>query len=600
MTSLAARCALLAPALVLALVAADSAFAQAAQVTTDVGPHYVGEPVAIRVTAVGFEEEPTPEIQVPPTHDGRLELVGVSPSVSQSITIVNGHMSRTREVTHVFQFRFVAARSGNVSLGPFEIHQAARSASVAAVRLSIQQMPTNEDVRVELKLPEGELFVGERVPVTVSFSLERSLQKNLLGYTLRVPLFEEESSFRFLDDEDATGDTDVVVQTADGNLQLRGSTQETTRGDKRYTTVSVTRTMVPLAPGHHSIPGAWLSVEEGTRFRRDFFGGRRATQVRRWRAEDGARVVEVAAIPGQAQPPSFGGAIGRGFSLEVSADRTVIQVGDPVTLTLVLRGDGLETASLPPLDAEGLLPPDRFRVPEGRPTGEIEGDSKRFTVVVRVLDDSVSEIPALAYSWFDPDTRQYETTHSRPIALSARPAEVIGAGDVQVRAASEAPAEASSAPAAASPTAPLALAGVDLAIERDPDRVLGSRMGFGGAWLAPLLYLGSLGLVTGAWLDRRRRRVDPVRVRRRRLIDEQLERLREAPGLAPGDGAAEVARAIRNVLRELPEASTPDIDAVLGECDARSYAPPGAQVALDEIRIGRVRDWLERLRGEVR
>lgn len=585
-----------------ALCLAESVLAQAAQVTTDVGPHYVGEPVAIRVTAVGFDEEPTPQAEVPAPTAGRLDLVGVSPSVSQSITIVNGRMSRTREVTHVFQFRFVAERAGNVRLGPFEIRQGGRSASVPVVRLAIQEMPSNEDVRVELRLPEGEIFVGERVPVTVSFSLERSLQKNLLGYTLRVPLFDEQSAFRFLDDGDpSVGDTNVVIETGDDSLELRGQTRQTTRDGKPYTTVSVTRTLVPLVPGRHRIPGPSLSVEEGTRFRRDFFGGRRATQVRRWRAEGAPRTLVVAPIPGLAQPPSFGGAIGRGFSLEVSADRTVVQVGDPITLTFELRGEGLETASLPPLDAEGLLPPDRFRVPDGVPTGEIQGDTKRFSAVVRVLDPEVREIPELAYSWFDPDSKRYETTHSRPIALAARPAEVIGAGDVQVRADDRTPSAPGPTSGARTPAPPgLALTGADLAIERDPERVLGSHLRFGGPWLVPLLYLAASGLVAGAWLDRRRRRVDPARVRRRRLLDEQLARLDAASGRASAEAAGEVARAIRSVLRELPDASRPEIDEVLGACDARSYAPQGAQPPLDERLVTTARDWLVALRGELR
>ena len=55
--------------LALSSAIADSANAQAAKVTTDVGPHYVGEAVSIRVTAVGFEEDlpPTAEVPLPTT-----------------------------------------------------------------------------------------------------------------------------------------------------------------------------------------------------------------------------------------------------------------------------------------------------------------------------------------------------------------------------------------------------------------------------------------------------------------------------------------------------------------------------------------------------
>ena len=358
---------------------------------------------------------------------------------------------------------------------------------------------------------------------------------------------------------------------------------EEREGGKRFTVVSVTRTMIPLSAGQLTIAGASISVEEGVRFRRDFFGGRRATQVRRWRAESPERKLAVRPIPGREQPPSFGGAIGRGFSLDVSADRTVVQVGDPITLTITLRGEGLESASLPPLDAEGLLSAEQFRVPSGIPTGERQGDAKQFTAVVRVLDDRVREIPALAYSWFDPKTKEYETTYSRPIALAARAAEVIGAGDVQVsQAVEETPSPLAEALTGTARSGSLRLTGADLAIEQDPGAVLGARASLGGRWLAPSLYAGSLLLVVAAWVDRRRRQVDPEEVRKARVLADARAAVRGAGQLPAAEGARAIAQALRQVLREHPETSRTELDAVLAACEALEYAPEGAAGALDE------------------
>lgn len=583
---------------------ARAAFPQTAQLATEPGPHYAGEPVSIQITAAGFDEDPPPVVEVPNPPDGRLELVGMSPSVSESITIVNGRLSRTREVTHVFQLRFVSDHAGDVPLGPFEISQGNRVATLPMIHVRLRDVPSNDDVAVELRIGQGSggsLFVGERVPVTVSFTLEGSMRQNLVDYTLRVPFFDDQQNFRFLDQGHDEGDTKVVLETAQGQLELRGRSRDHVENGKHYTTVTVTRTLVPLVPGRHRVPAASFSVEEGIRFRRDFFGGRRATQLRRWRAETAERVVEVQAIPGQERPGSFAGAIGRGFTLEVSADRTVVQVGDPITLTLEVHGDGLETASLPPLDAPGLLPAASFRVPEGPYAGEIVGDAKRFTLLVRVLDDEVSEIPGLAYSWFDPDTRQYETTHSRPIALSVRAAEVIGARDVEVPA-GRTPAEPTRTEPPAAGTAEasaharsFALTGADLAIEPDPGRALRGGSAWGGAWLPPTLYAGSLLLVVLAVVDRRRRDADPEDARRARVVSRERARLRDASERRAADGAALAAEALRRLLREVPEASDADLDALLGECDASSYAPPGLESSLPADFFERAQAQAERL-----
>jgi hypothetical protein len=215
------------------------------------------------------------------------------------------------------------------------------------------------------------------------------------------------------------------------------------------------------------------------------------------------------------------------------------------------------------------------------PTGDIDGDAKRFTAVVRVLSDKVSEIPALAYSWFDPFSRGYQTTHSRPIALSVRSAEVIGARDVEVSEArgdvdefevGSASAASDSRPRARS----FALTGADLGIVHDPLVVLAGVDVWGGAWLPRTLYAGSALLLGLAVWDRRRRQVDPEQARRGRLFAEEVARVKQAASVE------EIAQALRRMLREKPAASTQEIDTFLGECDARSYAPSGSELGLDK------------------
>ena len=473
--------------------------AQDVQVAVDPGPHYVGDAISIRLTVRGLEEQPTPQASAPDPTNGSLEFAGVSPSVSQSITIINGRMGRTREVSHVFQFRFVASRPGRVEVGPFQVTQGSTRVGSPSVRLAVQDIPSSDSVAVEVKLPKGPFYVGERIPVRVEFALEKSLQQNVLSYDLRAPLFDRQQQFRVLEAGEP-GDTKVVLQTAAGALELSGTTRSIGRGGRTFVVVSLERTIVPLSAGSHELPAATLSVQEGVRWRRDFFGGRRATQLRRWRAQDRARTLDVKSIPGGGRPASFAGAIGSGFTLDVAADRTVVQVGDPISLTFTLRGDGLETARLPPLDAPGLLPGRAFRVPAGDLTGEIVGDAKRFRAVVRVLEERVDEIPALAYSWFEPSSQKYQTTHSRPIALAVRSAEVIGAADVQGD-----PAPGSSALPDRDPTAPtaegevgvrarsFALTGADLAIERNPEKLLATgRPAWAAAWVVASLYGSAL------------------------------------------------------------------------------------------------------------
>ena len=122
------------------------------------------------------------------------------------------------------------------------------------------------------------------------------------------------------------------------------------------------------------------------------------------------------------------------------------------------------------------------------------------------------------------------------------------------------------------------LTGADLAIERSAARLLrGSRSGWEGPWLPGTLYAGGGLLVLAAGLDRRRRGLDPALARRRRRINAELRRVRDAAGLPASDATPLLAQALRSMVSLVPEASDEELDAVLGECDARSYAPSGQE-----------------------
>jgi hypothetical protein len=226
-----------------------------------------------------------------------------------------------------------------------------------------------------------------------------------------------------------------------------------------------------------------------------------------------------------------------------------------------------------------LLPATRFRVPDGSIPGRLEEGTKRFTATVRVKHNGVREIPALEYAWFDPKTEQFVTTRSRPIALSVGAAQVVSAADVQS-------AEPSADPAlpagvallsgAAPRKGPLLLTGAELAIERDVETLLRRASARArGPWLIAGMYLGSVLMVLFAQWDRRRRSADPAVASRRRRVEYELGRIRGAANFPASEAASELAGALRALLAEIPDGRRSEIDELIGECDARSYAPAG-------------------------
>jgi hypothetical protein len=609
----------------LLLAAVRPAAAQDARVEVDPAPYYQGQPIALQIVATQFEEEPAPEVEFDPSEGLSLRFLGVSPSTSTSITIINGQMSRVHEVSFVYRYELSSARVGRVEVPEFRVRQGATLRRTRPFALEIAAVPTSEEFGIAVVLPPGPIFVGQKVPVEIELRIDEAVLQDYLNYRVQVPLFDT-PGLRFLDTSPVRSNTQLEITTATGVIRLPAVSEERNIGGRSNLVLRAERTLVAQKPGLIRADAPTVTIERGTGFRRDFFGQRQATGARRSVSAGRAIRLEVAEVPAAGRPASFAGAVGSGFSLEVEADRSVVQLGEPIALTFHLRGQGdLSTAGLPPLSADGLFDPALFRLPEEAPAGLIDEDGKHFEVTLRVLDAGVREIPALAYSWFDAETRRFETVHSEPIALAVGAAQVVGAESVASRAGDEstvgasgssaaagsAEAGASRAAGAASGTdaaagarrSSLAENAANLALERDPEILLRAARAERGTGFATLsLYGVGLALLGFGLLDRRRRGVDP-RVRERMAALAAAKAAIEAAA-APGqaDGAGALGRALRELVAAFPDESTASLDALLAECDALRFAPGaggGAGAALPATLAERARQWIEARRAAV-
>jgi hypothetical protein len=127
--------------------------------------------------------------------------------------------------------------------------------------------------------------------------------------------------------------------------------------------------------------------------------------------------MNVLPLPTRDVPPSFTGAVGR-FQLSWSATPTNVVVGDPVTLSIRITGDGpLETIQLPP-----QLGWEDFRVYAAKATLEdtdalkVSG-TKRFEQIVTPLKEGSTHLPPLEFAYFDPELKRYQVERGSPIQL---------------------------------------------------------------------------------------------------------------------------------------------------------------------------------------
>ena len=575
--------------LVVLLLCAGTATAQRAHIQISSGPYYQGEPVDIHLVVEDFEESPEPRVDVKDPKGGRLELLGVNPSTRSSISITNGRMTQTKAVRFVYQYRFIAATAGRFQVGPFRVEQKGVERTTGPVQLQVAALGKSDRVRIDARWPRGDVYPGQRMTVEIEWWFASDLTERMHEYRIEVPMFNRTDLFRFADTPPEPGDTELIIETPTGRIALKATVTEKVDGNRRFKVVNATRILIPLQPGEFNFAAPTVVVDEVTRWRRDLFGQRTPQGVRKVPSSGEPRKLIVRDVPRAGRPDTYAGAIGRGFSLEVTADRSVLQAGDPIALTLVLRGDGnLDGAGLPDLAAGGLSPK-QFRSPTGSPGGVVADGAKTFQVQVRVLDDSVREIPPIPYTYFDSDKKDFVTVTSRPIALSVRRGHVVTADDVVSGAVPPArPGTGAGGQFAASAdiddasdgraaTGALSLTGANLSIVRDHALLLSTsnESVLGKAGVASV-YGASLALVAFAFAYRRRSDQDPAVVRRNKLFGTERRTIAGAASMPRAEAMSVVAGALRSMLRAASVERPAGLDAFLSECDAVAYAPDRA------------------------
>jgi hypothetical protein len=130
-----------------------------------------------------------------------------------------------------------------------------------------------------------------------------------------------------------------------------------------------------------------------------------------------SHTLEVLPLPSEGQPPDYNGAVGR-FTFAAKASPTNVTAGDPITLQVELAGEG----NLDALPFPGGSDWKNFKVYP--PTGKVESNDplgisgvKRFERVVIPQTADIKELPAIAFSFFDPERKAYRTLRSSPIPL---------------------------------------------------------------------------------------------------------------------------------------------------------------------------------------
>jgi hypothetical protein len=409
-----------------ALVAA--ALAAQSQISTQLEPQSIalGESAELTVTVNSSE----PAASTMPHVDG-LEIEPIGQQTSMQI--INGNV--TSNVAQLF--RVTPNRAGDFTIPaiggsgqPIKLHvdngaggrtqptmPSARShlpaPSFSQPSNSTPVDSKNQSAFLRIELPRQELTVGELVPVKVKAFFRAGVSASLNG----LPALSSDA---------------FTLNKLDDNPE---QTRELIGGIP-YTVVTWTSALSAVKAGDYplnlDLPVIVKVQEKGTRRTnpfKDFFGEdsafddsffdnffSNATQKPLTLHTDGA-TVKIKPLPTQGRPADFSGAVGQ-FDASSEASAKNGTTGDPLTVKLNITGRGnfdrVTTNGLTSSPAWKTYKANGKFTPDDN-TG-IQG-SKTFEQSIVPTKAGVQEIPALSFSYFEPDTQRYVTKTTAPIAV---------------------------------------------------------------------------------------------------------------------------------------------------------------------------------------
>ncbi len=412
-----------------ALLGAAAAFpALAATVDMDLQPRAVsvGESAICSVTVRGLDNPPPPSLSAVPG-------LQISPvGTERSWTMGPGGQDSSVS----FRFRVLPLQAGTFAIGPIAYEAEGQRIDIPAVELEAVDAgaapaPGGDSSQIAdllfatISAQPTNVYIQQVFDVVLSIysrniNLGRDVELgNLPASGLSLPPFQEMGSTR-----------EVVHNQIYEVRRFRCKAQALTAG---------AFTLAPNIRVQVVVPRDRRRMSAFDDFFNDPFGnpfmGRYQTQAVDLRA---APVdLQVLPLPPADGVAGFAGAVGR-FAFDVQVRPTEVTAGEPVTLAMQIGGVGnIENVS-PPAIAAG---PD-FRLYEPRQVSrDIDGARAGGRVLYEqvVIPRSVTNarLPALSFSYFDPEVGRYETVTRGPFDLVVHPA-TNGGGRV-IQAASDAP-----------------------------------------------------------------------------------------------------------------------------------------------------------------
>ena len=271
------------------------------------------------------------------------------------------------------------------------------------IPITIQRAYTDDALAVSLTPSKKSVYEGEQFSVTLGFHTYEHFEGGLQATDMN------------------TGDDFIVHRSDLANMKFEPveGTRREMQASAKFAWLSATKSgnmQIPPFKFKYTKRGEPKVVEENKQMGGMTFSSRSVKQESvETETQTPTINITVKPLPTEGKPADFSGMVGN-YSFSADFDRTNLKVGEAMTLTINIKGDGLPgSITDPKLPDFGEF---RSVPPENEISKKIVGNKVVTTKNIRVFlypkKKGEFTIPEISYSWFNPNKKTYETAKAGP------------------------------------------------------------------------------------------------------------------------------------------------------------------------------------------
>ena len=324
----------------------------------------------------------------------------IRPSMEDMFNSFFGGGNRGGYKARVYTFKLKAPKkTGRISVGQIYLTIDGQKRNITGdVPINIQRAFTDEALSVSLTPSKKSIYEGEQFSVTLGFHTYEHFEGGLQATDMN------------------TGD-DFIVHRSDLSTMkfepVEGSRREM-QASAKFAWLSPTKSgnlQIPPFKFKYTKLGEPKVVEENKQMGGMTFPSRSVEAE----AQSPTINITVKPLPTEGKPANFSGMVGN-YNFSADFDRTELKVGEAMTLSISIKGDGLPgSITDPKLPDFGEF---RSVPPENELNKKVVGNKVITTKNIRVFlypkKKGEFTIPEITYSWFNPSKKKYETAKAGP------------------------------------------------------------------------------------------------------------------------------------------------------------------------------------------